>query len=244
MEVRGLERRRYNEFLKRLKSLAEEDYKSFSGKITPGSCARIMGVRVPALRSIAKEIAKDRPEEFIGYVLSSLEKEKMTHEEIVVFGLVIGYAKFDFNKFCEFAAAFSEYVCNWACCDVPVSSFKLIAKYTEEYKPEAERLLKSPNPWVQRVGVVTLLDYYLESPENAEYALNMINNLSSDEYYVMMAQAWLIATAAAKQRDIAVDFLKRGTSLSSDVKKMTIRKIRDSFRISPDDKELLTKLLG
>lgn len=72
----------------------------------------------------------------------------------------------------------------------------------------------------------------------------MINNLSSDEYYVMMAQAWLIATAAAKQRDIAVDFLKRGTSLSSDVKKMTIRKIRDSFRISPDDKELLSGLLG
>lgn len=227
----------YSEFLEYLKNLADNDYKDFNAKITPNSESEIIGVRVPKLRECAKEISKGDFRGFIEAADQTAQTRSLTHEEITIYGLVIGYTKLPFGEMCERIRRYSLLVNNWACCDVPVSTFKQIRRFKEEYKIEIFAFLKSQNLWQQRVGIIILLDHYLSDEKDAAYALQSINSVKSDEYYVQMAQAWLIATSFAKHRDLTKNFIERDFSLSSNVKKMTIRKLRDSYRVSAEDKE-------
>ena len=226
----------YAEYLEYLKSLGDKDYKDFNSKITPNSDSEIIGVRVPKLRECAKSIAKGNFREFIKAADDTAKIRSLSHEEITVYGLVIGYAKLPFGEMCERIRRYSLLVNNWACCDVPVSSFKQIRKLREEYKIEIYGLLHSQNLWQQRVGVIILLGHYLGEEKDAAYALDCVNKLSSSEYYVQMAQAWLIATAFAKHRDLTKKFMENDFSLPDEVRKMTVRKLCDSYRVSEEDK--------
>lgn len=233
----------YQAYIEYLKSLADDKYKEFNSKITPISNeSQIYGVRVPKMRDTAKMIAKGSFRDFLDYV-DALNNKSLSHEEISIYGMVIGYAKLPFGELCQRIRTYASKVNNWACCDCPVSSFKEIKKYIEEYKIEIYRFLKSENPWEQRVGLIILLDYYLCDKENTEYALNKVNSVKSDEYYVQMAQAWLIATAFAKQRDLTKDYLTNNFSLGDAVLKMTVRKLRDSYRVTKEDKDWAASLL-
>lgn len=232
----------YAEYVGYLKSLADEKYREFNNKITPDSGSAIMGVRVPELRRIAKEIAMGDGRGFLDYVTYSL-KDSMTQEEIIIAGLTVGAMRLPFGELCQRIRTYASMVNNWACCDVPVSSFKGIKNFIEEYKIEIYRFLKSENPWEQRVGIIILLDYYLSDEDSAAYALSQVNSVKSGEYYVNMAQAWLIATAFAKRRDLTKSWLENEFDLGESVLKMTVRKLRDSYRVSSEDKDWAAGLL-
>lgn len=227
----------YDDYLEYLKSLADKDYKNFNSKITPDSESEIIGVRVPKMRECAKQISKGSFRDFLETADEIARKRSLSHEEITVYGLVIGYAKLPFGEMCERIRRYSQLVNNWACCDVPVSSFKQIRQLREEYKIEIFAMLNSKNVWQQRVGIIILLDHYLTEEKDAAYALESINKVNSSEYYVQMAQAWFIATAFAKHRDLTKDFMECDFSLSDEVRKMTVRKLRDSYRVSDGDKD-------
>lgn len=233
----------YQDYIKYLKNLADDEYKKFNSKITPISNeSQIYGVRVPKMRDTAKAIAKGNFRDFLDY-MDTLDNKSLSHEEISIYGMVIGYAKLPFGELCQRIRTYASKVNNWACCDCPVSSFKEIKKYIEEYKIEIYRFLKSKNPWEQRVGLIILLDYYLFDKESAEYALSETDSVKSEEYYVQMAQAWLIATAFAKQRDLTKDYLLNKFSLGDTVLKMTVRKLRDSYRVIQEDKDWAAGLI-
>lgn len=226
----------YSQYVQNLKSLGEADYAKFHSKIVPGSGCEIFGVRIPKLRECAKEVVKGDFPSFLACADCAAEAGQLSYEEITMYGLVVGLAKRDFKDLCEDIRAFSRLVNNWASCDVAVSTFKAIKKHTEEYKAEAEYYLNSENPWQQRIGVVILLDFYLENEQNALYALESVNKVCSGEYYVQMAQAWLIATAFAKHRNLTKKYLESDFNLGRDVLKMTVRKLCDSYRVSAEDK--------
>ena len=73
---------------KKLYGLAETDYKDFNKKLLPG-VEHIIGIRLPAMRSLAKETAKG---DFRSYLDEAKEKITLAsmHEEIMMQGLVIG----------------------------------------------------------------------------------------------------------------------------------------------------------
>lgn len=234
----------YLNYVNFLRTLSDEDYKNFNDKITPVTGSEIFGVRVPKLRECAKEISKGDFRAFLDCADNLSARIPLSHEEITVYGLVIGYAKhLPYGELCDRIRRYSRLVNNWACCDVPVSSLKAIREYSEEYKIEIQSFLNAENPWQQRVGVIILLDHYLSTEDNAEYALTQINRVNSGEYYVQMAQAWLIATAFAKHRGLTKRYLETDFSLGNEVLKMTVRKLRDSYRVSAADKEWAKTLL-
>ena len=67
--------------------------------------------------------------------------------------------------------------------------------------------------------------------------LEKVERIDSDFYYVQMMQAWLLATAFAKCRPQTLAFLERGP-MNAVTTNMAVRKIRESLRISKEDKEL------
>lgn len=222
----------YKEFLKYLNSLSEEGYKKFNKNLIPDT-PDIIGIRVPILKRIAKEISKGNWREYL------LIKKGSIHEEILIEGLVITNLKLDYKDFIKYITEFADKVSNWAICDYTFMNLKQIKKYKKELWSDIDNFLKSKNPWVLRVGVVILMDYYLED-EYIYEVLEKIDNVKSDFYYVEMACAWTIATAFGKYRDVTFKFLKNA-KISDTVMNMTVKKIRESNRVSDEDKELVLK---
>ena len=79
------------EIKSRLYELAEEKYREFNQKLLPG-VEHVLGVRLPLLRKLAKETAKGDFRAYLSEAQKKISRDSI-HEEIMVQGLVIGYAK-------------------------------------------------------------------------------------------------------------------------------------------------------
>lgn len=221
----------YSEYIKYLKSLGVENYKDFNSNIIPDT-PHAFGIRIPEARKIAKEILKGNYEEFLDC------KKGDYHEEVIIEGLVMAGIKCGYNEMLGLMKRFADKIYNWAICDVV--SFKGIKKYLPEFFGDIEYFIYSENPWVQRFGFGCLMQFYL-TDEYIDRVLEYVSSVNSDFYYVEMMQAWLVATAAAKQRDKTIAFLERG-SLNTFTHNKAIQKMRESYRISKEDKEYVKTL--
>lgn len=221
----------YSEYIKYLKSLGVENYKDFNSNIIPDT-PHAFGIRIPETRKIAKEILKGNYEEFLDC------KKGDYHEEVIIEGLVMAGIKCGYNEMLGLMKRFADKIYNWAICDVV--SFKGIKKYLPEFFGDIEYFIYSENPWVQRFGFGCLMQFYL-TDEYIDRVLEYVSSVNSDFYYVEMMQAWLVATAAAKQRDKTIAFLERG-SLNTFTHNKAIQKMRESYRISKEDKEYVKTL--
>ena len=105
----------------RLFELAEEDYRKFSSSLIPGE-DKLLGVRLPHLRELAKEIVRGDWREY----LNNAQDEY--YEEIMLQGLVIGYAKAPPEEILKYIACFIPKISNWGVCDSFCTGLKLAKK--------------------------------------------------------------------------------------------------------------------
>ncbi|MBQ8300809.1 MAG: DNA alkylation repair protein [Clostridia bacterium] len=218
----------YEEFINHLKSLADEKYKKFNDALVPGE-EHSIGVRVPQLRSIAKEISKGNYTEFLAC------KKGQYREEIMLQGLVMALIKCDYPEMLSYMKEYADMITSWETCDIV--SFKGMKKYLPQLFSDIEYFIYNENPWVVRYGFGILLEFYL-TDEYIDRVLKYVDSVNSDFYYIQMMQGWLVATAAAKCRDKTIKYLA-DNNLNAMTQNMAIRKMRESLRISKEDKELV-----
>lgn len=221
----------YDALVEYLKTLADDEYKKFSDGLVPDT-EFSFGIRVPVLRKTAKDIAKGNYTEYLEC------KKGKYREEIMLEGLVMTLIKCDYPQMLEYIKQYAEKITSWETCDIV--SFKGLKKYLPEFFNEIEYFIYNKNNWVVRYGFGCLMEFYL-TDEYIDAVLDYVNSVDSDFYYVQMMQAWLIATAAAKCRDKTIEFLKNN-NLNAKTQNMAIRKMRESYRISAEDKELVKGL--
>ena len=221
----------YKEFVEYLKTLGDKKYKDFSDALSPGT-EFSFGIRIPVLRQISKDIAKGNYAEFINCKIGEYR------EEIMLKGLVMSLIKCDYPEMLSYIKTYADMITSWETCDIV--SFKGLKKYLPEMWNDIDYFIYNDNPWVVRCGFKILMDFYL-TDKYIDGVLNYVNQIDSGFYYVQMMQAWLLATAAAKQRDKTFAFLT-GNNLNPTTQNMAVQKIRDSFRISAEDKELAKNL--
>ena len=234
MEYGKIDEYNYGEFIEYLKSLGDEKYKKFNSGIVKDTDSEIIGIRLPELRKIAKEILKG---DYEGFLRSS---GKAYYEEVMLRGLVTAQIKGSFEEVRKRVDDFVPWIDNWAVNDTFCSTFKIINKFHGEFFEHIGTYLSSENPWAVRVGLVLMMDYYLVD-EYIDRVLERAGNIQSVEYYVQMGKAWLVATAAAKYRDKAIEFIKTA-EFDDKTFYMTVQKCVDSYRVSEEDKELLKRL--
>ncbi len=222
----------YDIFLKELFTLQDEKFRLFHEKLLR-SHLPVIGIRTPLLRQKAKEVAKLAGKDFFQFC------GKNTYEERLLFGLVATEIPMEFQEFLGYCDTFAyEFVENWAHCDVFCSSLKKIAaKNQEALFAHAKGYLLAENPWVVRVGLIILLNHYLKEPYLQE-VIHLTDSVKSDFYYIEMAQAWLLATAWAKNPEMVRQYLGE-SKLSSGVKAKFVQKACESFRVSLEDKQWL-----
>ncbi|MBR2576626.1 MAG: DNA alkylation repair protein [Firmicutes bacterium] len=216
-----------------LRQYSDEKYKEFHSGLKVGS-NYIYGVRIPILRRMAKRIAIADWQGFL-----ALAKDD-SYEEILLQGMVLGYAKMSLEETFERTAAFLPKVDNWAICDTFCSGLKRVRQDLYETWAFLMRYENSPLEFERRFVVVMLMDYFLEG-KYLDQALDVIVNIRKEEYYVSMAAAWALATAFLKDREGVLRILEE-EQLDQETHNRTIRKCRESYRISDEDKALLNGL--
>ena len=222
----------YKEFVKYLKSLQDKKYKEFHSSLVLNSKYEMIGIRVPIMRDIAKEIAKSNIEDFLQYA------QDKYYEEVMIQGLVISHIK-DEELFYKSFQKYINKIDNWALCDSFCSSVKIVRKYEEKYFKEAVKIALNNAEFISRVGLVIILNHFI-SKDNLNNIFDTLNKIQSDKFYVNMAEAWLICEMFTKFPEETKIFLKKN-NLNRFTQNKAISKIHDSYRVSMEEKELLNK---
>ncbi len=219
--------------LESLRKLQDAKYREFHSKLCPGK-ENVLGVRVPAQKKLARELAKKNWQEVLNSTIGYWAEEK------IVYGLVIAYAPLTITEQIGYLEKFIPRIDSWAVCDIVCSSLKSFQKAREIGWHFLQPYLKSKQEYQVRFGVVMLLDHYL-TDEYIDRVLTSYEKVKLDKYYVQMAIAWGISAAYIKFTQKTKTFLNQ-TDLDDFTYNKAIQKCLESFRVSEKDKKALRKM--
>ena len=219
--------------INRLFALRDEAYASFQGNLVPTVAPdRIIGVRTPALRNLAAEMVKEGcDKDFISELPHRYFEEDQLH------AFVVSLVK-DYGRCVEEVDRFLPYVDNWATCDQ--LSHKCFGRHRLELLGYVERWIGSNHVYTVRFAMGMLMRHYLDDAFKKLY-LDMVADVSSEEYYIRMMQAWYFATALAKQYESSLPYIE-GRRLPQWTHNKAIQKAVESFRVTEEHKEFLKSL--
>ncbi|MDE6880790.1 MAG: DNA alkylation repair protein [Oscillospiraceae bacterium] len=217
----------------RLFALQDTAYKDFQCKLIPTvNPAKVIGVRTPALRKLAAEVAKSpEAEPFLRGLPHQYYDENNLH------GCLISAMR-DYGQTVEALEIFLPCVDNWATCDL--ISPKAFRKHPPGLPEQARQWMGAEHVYTIRFGIGVLLAFYLDEAFEPRY-LDWAAELRSGEYYVNMMTAWYFATALAKQYEAAVPYLEQ-RRLDRWTHNKAIQKAVESLRIPQETKEYLRSL--
>ncbi len=222
-----------DDIFKELERLQDKGYREMQITIIPTvDAGSIIGVRTPALRALAKEIAK---RDDVALFLDDLPHKYFEEDQLHAF--ILSGMK-DAEKCIELVDRFLPYVNNWATCDQ--MSPKVFRKNKELLLGYVNRWIKSDLTYVKRFAIGMLMEHFLDEDFKTSF-LTKVSKIRSEEYYVNMMIAWYFATALAKQYDAALPFIE-GNKLDKWTHNKSIQKAVESYRITPEQKEFLKTL--
>jgi 3-methyladenine DNA glycosylase AlkD len=216
-----------------LKENRDEAYRDFMSRLIPTvSPEKVLGVRTPVLKRMAKQLKNDEQgRRFLEELPHAYFEENQLH------GFLISEIR-DFETcICELEK-FLPCMDNWATCDQ--TSPKVFKKHKEELLPYIQKWLQSHHTYTVRFAIGMLMQHFLDEDFKPEY-LEMVSAVRSEEYYINMEIAWYMATALAKQWDAAIPYLENA-GMEKWVHNRTIQKARESFRITDEQKAYLKTL--
>lgn len=151
-------------------------------------------------------------------------------------GLMCKIKDFDLQK--KYLDKYITLADNWATIDC--LKFKFTKDNKNQYFSYAKELVKSKYTFGRRLGLIICLKLCDDVQFTSEI-FDIANSFALEqEYYVNMANAWLLAEMFAKHRDQTLQFLQNHNLNQFTINKM-ISKCRDSFRESQNDKDFLLK---
>ncbi len=216
--------------------LAEQDaaYRDFNAALLPTlPKERQIGVRLPVLRRLAKEIAAD-PELRLAFMA------RLPHyylEENTLHAFLLMQEK-DWPRLLAELERFLPYIDNWATCDALRP--RRFEGRQAELLPRVRRWLNSDHAYTVRFGLNTLQNFYLGDAFSPELTA-LAAAVAHEDYYVKMAAAWYFATALAKRYDAVLPYIEQGR-LDVWTHNKTIQKAIESRRLTPEQKAYLRTL--
>ncbi len=220
-----------SEIILRLEEAADGKYAAFNRKLIPGAFT-ILGVRIPRLRQMAKEIAAtDAWREFVLGPSTDLFETGMLR------GLTIGYAKTDIGEYLSLLAAFVPSIDNWAVCDCMCSTLGFVRKHRAAVLDFITPYLTSEAEFEVRFAAVMLMDYYCDE-EYIDRTLDALDTVRHTGYYARMGTAWALSMAYVKFPEKTASYMDSST-LDNATFNMTIRKIIESRQTTAEQKQAL-----
>ncbi len=222
------------ELLVELESLSEEKFRIFNEKIVHTSNYKVIGVRMPDLKAIAKKHRADYKEIF--------EMPYDSFEEIIIKGAALGFADVPLSEKAPYVIRYAGMIDNWAECDCFCSCIKVKKSEEDALRLLSDRLMKRKEEFVSRVGIVLMFSKFTDEP-TVKKALDIYDALPCGAYYRDMAVAWGLSVYCVKYPELITGYLEH-SPISIKVKLMAAQKIRDSRRVSDDYKKRITCIVN
>lgn len=237
----------------RLASLADPEFRSFHIKLIPTvKPERVLGVRTPAVRALAKEIMSepDNCRAFLDDLPHGFYDEDQLHA-VIISGM---------RDTCQVMAElekFLPYVDNWATCDIlSPSCFKKDLKTLRDFcydtlVPYRSSDVAPDMVYTVRFAVNMLMKFFLGDrlerwmPDTVASLVCTEDNerFPRADYYLDMGAAWYFATALAYNHDDILPYLSERGRLRDTVRRMAVRKSVESYRIDDKTKAYLRESL-
>ncbi|SDD56928.1 3-methyladenine DNA glycosylase AlkD [Paenibacillus sp. UNCCL117] len=216
-----------------LNAWADPAYQQFASSLLPG-VSGVLGVRLPVLRKLAKQLAKGDWRAYAG------SDDNGCFEEIMLQGMVLGYAKADIEELLGYVAAFVPRIDNWSVCDSFCSGLVVARQHQERVWAFVQPYLSSDREYELRFGVVMLLNYYTDETY-IDRVLALLEKVRHEGYYAKMAVAWALSVCFVKQPGRASELLLDNT-LDDFTFHKTLQKITESFRVDAETKAWVRSL--
>lgn len=229
----GWTKQEYHTFLEELSCKVDKEYLKFQKRIILDG-KPILGIRTPKLKKMAKEISRGEYQSFLK------QNSFGSYEEILLYGFVLSNLKLSFQELIPYLNIFSSKIDNWAICDLVAGSLKIFKREKEKGYDFILTYLESKEEWKVRFALVLLLNYYIDE-DKIHTILNLSEQVTNEEYYVKMANAWLISICYIKYPKQTKEFLKR-TKIDDWTYNKAICKICDSHRVEKEEKDILKRM--
>ena len=221
------------DILSRLTELSDPAYRAFQSRLIPTvPMERVLGVRIPALRALAREIAGSP--EACAFLLALPHR---FYDEDNLHALLLNDSR-DENELIDELHRFLPLVDNWATCDL--LSPALFRRHPDALPEQAHAWILSGQEYAQRFGIGVLMRHYLTDFFRPEY-LDWVASVRTEAYYVRMMIAWFFAEALAARPDGALPYWTQ-RRLEPWIHNKAIQKAVESRRISPEQKQFLRSL--
>ena len=218
----------------RLLDDSEKDFQQFSAALIP-NISNVLGVRLPKLRKIAKEIYKS------GEWENFIKQNKFEYmEEVMLQGMVIGLVKEPPEKILELVKNFIPKINNWSVCDSFCNSLKFTQQNKHLVWEFIQPYFKSTNEYDIRFAYVMLISYYIDT-EFISDVLKLIDEFKDERYYARMAAAWALSICYTKFPEKTFEYLKK-SKLDDWTFNKSIQKICESLRVDKSTKNMLKYL--
>jgi 3-methyladenine DNA glycosylase AlkD len=221
----------------RLMELQDLNYRDFNTKLLPTvDKETIIGVRIPSIRNIAKEIAKEDLHTYLKLNLS----QDLFYEEKMLRGMVIGYAKMEFEERLKYIKQFIPSIDNWSVCDSFCSGLKSTKNHQKEVWEFLLPYASSRDEYEARFAAVMLLNYFVDE-HYIQQTLKVLDSIQNGKFYTQMAVAWAISICYIKYPNSTETYLQTSTQDRFTYNK-ALQKIIESNRIKADIKEKIKKM--
>lgn len=219
----------------KLTKLAEgnETYAEFNKRIVNTEMP-VIGVRVPDLRRLARELASDMSAAEISELLTIQDE---SFDYVLLCGLLITHTRLDDQTAIDLTKQYLPRVDSWAHIDVFVEKKRWFAG--EAWWDFALECLQSEAEFTVRYGVVSLMTNFLDE-SHVDQVFAALWNITHDGYYVKMALAWLYATAAVQFFELTLAELENG-HIDTWTRNKAYQKMRESRRFTPEQQDIIAK---
>lgn len=188
----------------------------------------IIGVKLPILRKLIKK--------FINCDLSSFKLNKYYEVNFIYVCISLYRCKCLLDAY-NFIENNNSLIDCWAMTDSSYTFIKLDKNLNNEISI-IDKFLMSENEFTIRYGYLLFFNYY-KNFDNYKIIISRIK--SSNYFYVMMVEAWLLSYLMIEYYDETYNYLLNA-SLDKTLKLKTISKCIDSYRISKEEKDKLKEL--
>ena len=223
----------HDDVVMKLAELAEgnETYAAFNKRIVNTEMS-VVGVRVPDLRRLARELA---PDVSAADIRNLLAEKNQSFDYVLLCGLLITHARLDDQTAIDLTRQYLPRVDSWAHIDVFVEKKRRFAG--EVWWDFALECLQSEAEFTVRYGVVSLMTNFLDE-SHVDQVFAALRNITHDGYYVKMALAWLYATAAVQFFELTLAELENG-HIDTWTRKKAYQKMRGSRRFTPEQQDII-----
>ena len=220
---------------RRLIDLAKDNdqYAAFNKSIV-NTKMPVIGVRVPDLRRLARELAPNMSAADISKLLTAKNE---SFDYVLLCGLLITHARLDDQTMINLAKQYLPLVDSWAHIDIFVEKKRRFAG--EIWWDFALECLQNEDEFTVRYGVISLMTNFLDEA-HIDQVFAALRNVKHDGYYVKMALAWLYATSAVHFFELTLAELEN-EHIDAWTRNKAYQKMRESQRFTPEEQAVILK---